>query len=187
MVVCEVSLIHCITFHMTKYFLLFCCRHLAWPLHWLTLAQVSEVSVVVSGPGPGSGAVASPRCPGCCWRHIALTLSHCQHLGHHKAGPHLAPRAQTVHHQHQGEEGASTLFYWINCIDIVVKMNQLFQFREETYIFSLFLVSIYIYLLLPHFSIYLQYLLLRFIIFQIPSKLNRSKKPNNNNATTETF
>ena len=64
-------------------------------------------------------------------------------------------------------------------------MNQLFQFREETYIFSLFLVSIHIYLLLPHFSIYLQYLLLRFIIFQIPSKLNRSKKPNNNNATTE--
>ena len=99
---------------------------------------------------------------------------------------HPEPR-QTVHHQHRGEEGASTLFYWINCIDIVVKMNQLFQFREETYIFSLFLVSIYIYLLLPHFSIYLQYLLLRFIIFQIPSKLNRSKKPNNNNATTETF
>ena len=44
---------------MTKYFLLFCCRHLAWPLHWLTLAQVSEVSVVVSGPGPGSGGQPS--------------------------------------------------------------------------------------------------------------------------------
>ena len=49
------------------------------------------------------------------------------------------------------------------------------------------IVSIYIYLLLLHFPIYLQYLLLRFIIFQIPSILNRSKKPNNNNATTETF
>ena len=81
--------------------------------------------------GPTQAPAASPRCPGCCWRHIALTLSHCQHSGHHKAGPHPAPRAQTVHHQHQGEEGASTLFYWINCIDnidIVVKMNQLFQF-----------------------------------------------------------
>ena len=43
---------------------------------------------------------------------------------------HHEPR-QTVQHQHRGEEGASTLFYWINCIDnidIVVKMNQLFQF-----------------------------------------------------------
>ena len=40
---------------------------------------------------------------------------------------HPEPR-QTVHHQHRGEEGALTLFYWINCIDIVVKMNQLFQF-----------------------------------------------------------
>ena len=44
---------------MTKYFLLFCCRHLAWPLHWLPLAQVSEVSVVVSVPGPGSGGQPS--------------------------------------------------------------------------------------------------------------------------------
>ena len=45
--------------------------------------------------GPAQAPAASPRCPGCCWRHIALTLSHCQHSGHHKAGPHQAPRAQT--------------------------------------------------------------------------------------------
>ena len=174
---------------MTKYFLLFCCRHLAWPLHWLTLAQVSEVSVVVSGPGPGSGG--QPSLSGMlletyCSDAATLSTVNTQNTTQLDRAQHHEPR-QTVHHQHRGEEGASTLFYWINCIDIVVKMNQLFQFREETYIFSLFLVSIYIYLLLPHFSIYLQYLLLRFIIFQIPSILNRSKKPNNNNATTETF
>ena len=174
---------------MTKYFLLFCCRHLAWPLHWLTLAQVSEVSVVVSGPGPGSGG--QPSLSGMlletyCSDAATLSTVNTQNTTQLDRTQHPEPR-QTVHHQHRGEEGASTLFYWINWIDIVVKMNQLFQFREETYIFSLFLVSIYIYLLLPHFSIYLQYLLLRFIIFQIPSKLNRSKKPNNNNATAETF
>ena len=127
--------------------------------------------------GPAQAPAASPRCPGCCWRHIALTLSHCQHSGHHTAGPHQALRAQTDSPPPTPRRGRSINIVLLN------KLHWQYWHRRK----NESTVSIYIYLLLPHFSIYLQYLLLRFIIFQIPSKLNRSKKPNNNNATTETF
>ena len=159
---------------MTKYFLLFCCRHLAWPLHWLTLAQVSEVSVVVSGPGPGSGG--QPLLSGMLLETYcsdAVTLSTLR-------TPHswTAPRSPSPDSPPPTPRRGRS----INIV-LLNKLHWQYWHRRK----NESTVSIYIYLLLPHFSIYLQYLLLRFIIFQIPSILNRSKKPNNNNATTETF
>ena len=96
------------------------------------VTALAHLGAFVRGVGGGVGARPRLRRPALTVRDAArdILLWRC-HSGHHTAGPRPAPRAQTVHHQHQGEEGASTLFYWINCIDnidIVVKMNQLFQF-----------------------------------------------------------
>ena len=84
--------------------------------------------------GPAQAPVASPHCPlsgmlleTYCSDAATLSTVNTQNTTQLDRAQHPEPR-QTVHHQHRGEEGALTLFYWINCIDIVVKMNQLFQF-----------------------------------------------------------
>ena len=143
--------------------------------HDITLAQVSEGLMVVSGPGPGSGgqhSLSGMLLETLLWRCHAVNTQ-----GHHTAGPRPAPRAQTDSPPPTPRRGRSINIVLLN------KLHWQYWHRRK----NESTVSIYIYLLLPHFSIYLQYLLLRFIIFQIPSILNRSKKPNNNNATTETF